>query len=217
MFAAHRVDLAFVRGSLVASRENPEAGATPVLTDYKIARSSRRCTKLDRPLKPGEWFWTVVIEAGDELVRQDVSAEAWTGPPEGSLAHWKNRMPSSDQRRLKLAPDAVLVDLLHQLADDLPRQELRYLLTLLLLRRRLVRPIPSHHESSHDPSDTDHLDDAADDQTTGERAAAVKEKCLHLEVVADGTSVSVVECDISPELAAKLQSELVDLLYCEAE
>ncbi|XZE54868.1 hypothetical protein SH139x_000849 [Planctomycetaceae bacterium SH139] len=52
--------------------------------------------------------------ADDSLVRIDISAQAWNGPPEGTVGWWKSRMPEAGQRKLKLAPDALLVDLLKQ-------------------------------------------------------------------------------------------------------
>ncbi len=159
-----------------------------MLTDYKISRSLRRCARLDRPFKPGEVYWTVVTEDNDELKREDFAAEAWQGPPEGCLAYWKNQMPAGLQRKLKLAPDSVLIDLLLQLGEDPSKQPIRFLLALLLVRRRIARQIP------HDQPDV-----------------------IQLEVPPEDQKVAVTICEISPDLAQKLQTELVNLFYCEAD
>lgn len=167
-----------------------------MLPDFKVSRCSRRCHAQDRPLRPGEAFFSVVIEAEDgELKRRDYSAEAWKEPPEGALGWWKAKMPEAGQRKLVLAPDAVLVDLLRQLAADAERAELAYLLSLLLLRRRVIRPA----------------------EATSAEANEVADEKMLLEVVADGQQIEITECTIQPAGAAKLRDELYELLYCEAE
>ena len=61
-----------------------------MLGEYKVSRCSRQCHALQRPLREGEWYYSVVLESGDEYVRQDFSAESWQGPPEGTIGWWKN-------------------------------------------------------------------------------------------------------------------------------
>lgn len=90
-----------------------------VQAEYKLGRCTRRCSVEDRPLQPGEIYYSVVEAAADadddeNLVRRDISAHAWNGPPEGNLGWWKNRMPEAGSKKLKLAPDAVLIDLLRR-------------------------------------------------------------------------------------------------------
>ena len=143
-------------------------------------------------MRPGEWFYSVVIEdeQGD-LTRRDFSQEAWTEPPEGTLGWWKGRMPQSGARKLVLAPDPVLIDLLRRLSTDPDRGELAYLLALLLMRRRVIRPL--------------------------EGSAAGEPGVLAMETVADAARLDVTECQIRPADAARLRDELNELLYCEAE
>ena len=86
--------------------------------DYEIHRSTRHCAKTGRELKPGETFYSVLNAAGAELVREDFSAEAWEGPPEGAIGWWKSHVPSPDARKLHWAPNDVMLDLFEQLADD---------------------------------------------------------------------------------------------------
>lgn len=163
-----------------------------MLQDYKVGRCSRRCFAQDRPLRPGEWFYSVVIEDDQgDLTRRDYSQEAWTEPPEAALGWWKGRMPQSGTRKLVLAPDAVLIDLLRQLKGDPERGELAYLMALLLLRRRVVRPL--------------------------EGRAASEPGVLAVETIADGARLDVTEREIRPADAVRLRDELNELLYCEAE
>jgi len=108
--------------------------------DYEIQRCSRHCAVTQRELAPGEVFYSALFSEGSELVRRDYAAEAWTGPPEGVVGWWKSQMPEPNAKKTRLAPNEVILQLFDQLADQPDRADMRYVLALLLLRRRVVRP-----------------------------------------------------------------------------
>lgn len=170
-----------------------------MLSEYKVGRSTRRCWQLDRLLNPGEWYYSVVSEDDEEgaLIRRDYSAEAWQGPPEGALGWWKCRMPEAGAKKMKLAPDAVLLDLLRQTAGDAAEEPssgpIRFLLALLLMRRRVIRPIEA---------------------ASRESGAA---ETMEVEVIGDGSTIRIQHCDIHPSQAHALGEQLSELLYCEAD
>jgi len=167
-----------------------------MLGEYKVNRCTRKCFALDRPLREGEWYYSVVIEdeGNEDFLRRDYSAEAWKEPPEGTIGWWKNRMPTADEKKMVLAPPEVLIDLLRQMEQFPERAKSRYLLALMLMRKKLVRPV--------DIED----DDDADSKTT-----------LRVEVVSDGNSIDIPVCEIGRSESDKLRDELNELLYCEAE
>ena len=176
-----------------------------MLGEYKVGRCSRQCYAEKRPLKEGEWYYSVVLAADDDYERRDYSADAWEGPPEGTLGHWKCRMPISGEKKLVLAPRAVLVDLLRQM-EDMPEQaKTRFLLALILLRRRFVRLRKPPAQSETPDLETPDLE-----------AEAATVKWMHLEVVEDGSTIKVAECDIAKSETETLSDALTELLYCEA-
>ena len=164
-----------------------------MLGEYKVNRCTRQCHALDRPLREGEWYYSVVLESGDEYIRRDYSAESWQGPPEGSIGWWKSRMPTSDEKKMVLAPPEVLIDLLRQMEQFPERAKSRYLLALMLMRRKIVRPALASDESP------------------------VSKDVLRVEVVADGSTIDVPICEITRSESESLRDELNELLYCEAE
>ncbi len=200
-----------------------------VLADFKVGRCSRRCYAENRPLEPGETFYSVVLPTEDgELQRRDYSARAWTEPPEGALGWWKGRIPEAGKQKLVLAPNPVLVEILRQLATNEERAELAYLLALLLMRRRVVRPVdqseienplaPPVAELAPEaelPPEEDVADELVDPTPAGKPSAP--QKYLTVEVLADGEQIQVPECEIQATAAASLRDELNELLYCEAE
>jgi hypothetical protein len=164
-----------------------------MLGEYKVSRCTRQCHALQRPLREAEWYYSVVLESGDEYVRHDYSAEGWKGPPEGTIGWWKSRMPTPDDKKMVLAPAEVLVDLLRQMERFPEKEKSRYLLALMLMRRKIVRPA----SSSEDPPD--------------------RQELLRVEVVADGSVIDVPVCKIHRSQSDALRAELDELLYCEAE
>lgn len=107
--------------------------------DYQIQRCTRRCAVTDRELKPGETFYAVLVVEGATLARHDYSPESWQGPPEGAVGWWKSQVPSPDAHRMHWAPNDVMLDFFDELEQQPERQDIRYVLALLLVRRRVMR------------------------------------------------------------------------------
>ena len=110
-----------------------------MLLDFEVQRCTRRCAATDRALEPGDVCYSVLEMNGADVVRKDFCAEAWNGPPEAAFGWWRSRMPEPTAKKIKLAPNDVLLELFDQLADRPDQQDLRYVLTLLLVRRRVLR------------------------------------------------------------------------------
>jgi hypothetical protein len=107
--------------------------------DFEIQRSTRRCAATDRALEPGEAFFSVLEGRGADVVRTDFSCEAWQGPPEGAIGWWIGRVPEAAAKKVKLAPNEVLLQLFDQLGEQAENEDMRYVLALLLVRRRVLR------------------------------------------------------------------------------
>lgn len=117
--------------------------------DYTLHRPQSACSRTGRPFVPGEEFFSALVRGLGGLARLDVSADAWDGPPEGTIAWWKSRHLSPGQAGPVLAPVDVLLDALEALEDQPDDAPLRYLLALQLVRRRVLR-LEAPGESSHD-------------------------------------------------------------------
>jgi hypothetical protein len=81
----------------------------------------------------------VLLTDGSELKRCDYSVAAWQGPPPGAVGWWKSQMPDQNARRAHWAPNDVLLSFFDELADQPDKQDMRYVLALLLVRRRVMR------------------------------------------------------------------------------
>ena len=107
--------------------------------EYDRAHCTRRCTETGRELRPGESFYSALMLDGANLVRHDYSLEAWHGPPPQAIGWWKSQLPLREGVQLHWAPNDVMLDLLDQMAGDPAKAEMRYVLALLLVRRRVCR------------------------------------------------------------------------------
>ena len=110
-----------------------------MLMDYEVQRCSRKCFASGRELAPGETFYSVLLSEGADVVRRDFSVEAWSGAPNDAIGWWKSQVPTGDPRKLHWAPNDVMLDLFEKLADQPERFDFRYVLSLLLIRRKVLR------------------------------------------------------------------------------
>ncbi len=109
------------------------------MMDYEVQRCTRHCAKTGRELSPGETIYTTLVTEGGRVQRLDYAAEAWNGPPEGILGWWKSRLPARDAKKLHWAPNDVMLELLAELEGRPEKSDFRYVLSLLLVRRRVLR------------------------------------------------------------------------------
>jgi len=107
--------------------------------DYEVQRSTRHCTATGREFAPGESYYSVLVAEGAELKRYDYAADAWQGPPESAVGWWKSQIPDHTATRKRWAPNDVMLHFWDELAEQPDRQDMRYVLTLLLIRRRVFR------------------------------------------------------------------------------
>jgi hypothetical protein len=108
------------------------------MIDYQIQPNTRRCAATGRELQPGEKFYSVLLDDGGKFVRQDFASEAWQGPPEKAFSFWSGRVPAAESSRRPRIDDDLLVDCFQRLdgQDDPSRVNFRYVVALLLMRRR---------------------------------------------------------------------------------
>ncbi len=109
------------------------------MIDFDVQRCSRKCVKTERELQPGEVYYSALVSEGTHVKRLDFAADAWEQPPDGAVAWWKSQMPGAGAKRAHWAPNDVLLEYFQLLEGDSTKADVRYVLALLLVRRRIVR------------------------------------------------------------------------------
>ncbi|QDU71310.1 hypothetical protein [Mucisphaera calidilacus] len=123
---------------------------------YELPRATGSCASTGRAFEPGEPYFAALVETETSaepsskpaapslgFARVDVSAEAWDSGyrPERLFSFWKTTQPEPNAKKSPWADDSVLLDLLERLADteDRKRLALRHVITLVLMRKKLLR------------------------------------------------------------------------------
>lgn len=110
--------------------------------EYNISRPAGTCGECGKQLQVGDEFVTVVRDADDELSRNDYCMSCWKNPPQGRdvLGVWHSKIPPKQEKKRLFVDDDLLVNLFTRLegADDPSRINLRFVLALVLMRKRLL-------------------------------------------------------------------------------
>ncbi len=113
------------------------------MEDYSIQNSGTgECCITHRPFRPGEEFAAVLFEVNGNFVKKEYSLEAWKEQkPENFHAMWISRMPipQSAPKRSRTAVNDVLLAMFDQLRFQCEAPDKLYVLSLLLVRRRIMR------------------------------------------------------------------------------
>jgi hypothetical protein len=111
------------------------------MTEYQIQPNTRRCAATGRELRPGERYFTALVDSAGQFIRQDYSAEAWQGPPAGAFSFWSGRVPTDQDNRKPHFDDDMLVECFERLEGQKEpnRLSFRYVVALLLMRRKRFR------------------------------------------------------------------------------
>lgn len=107
--------------------------------DLKLHRPRGVCARTGRAFSAGEPFYSALVRHAGALERVDCTAEAWQGPPEGTLAWWRSLYTAKESAGAMLAPPDVLLDVLEELDGRPDDAALRYLIALELVRRRVLK------------------------------------------------------------------------------
>ena len=119
------------------------------MLDFDVQPRSRKCSQTDQPFEAGEAFYSVLLADGAEIVRHDFSARAWEGPPEDAIGWWKSEVPDHSAGKIHWAPNDVMLHYFEQIAGNPTKEDVRYVLTLLMIRRRILRLEESDDDTAH--------------------------------------------------------------------
>jgi hypothetical protein len=111
------------------------------MTDFEVSRAAGQCGTCGRAFTEGEEFISVVLEVKEGFERRDVCAGCWKEPPPEAVCFFKTRLAKKEKAKRTFVDDGVLVDFFLRLADaeEPHKQRFRFVLSLILLRKRLVK------------------------------------------------------------------------------
>jgi len=115
---------------------------------FDLGRFSGQCAHTGNVIAAGDVFIAALVEGADEtgkpmLRRADFSHGAWESGarPERLMCFWRSTAPQAGERRTMLVDDETLLEMVQRdEADADPRRRaFRWILALVLLRRKMLR------------------------------------------------------------------------------
>jgi len=118
------------------------------MTEYQIQPNTRRCAATGRELRPGEKFYTALLEEGGRFLRKDYGNDAWQGPPPGAFSFWSGRVPAADGDRRQGIDKDMLAECFQRLEGEAEpaKVNFRFVVALLLMRRKRFKFEEAHVE-----------------------------------------------------------------------
>lgn len=116
--------------------------------EVEYQRCTRRCAVTGRELSAGETIYSALVQDGGQITRLDYAEDQWQGAPEGTVGFWKSQIPDANTAKQHWAPNDVMLHYFEQLNENEGQQDVRYVLGLLMIRRRILR----HEETQTDES-----------------------------------------------------------------
>ena len=122
--------------------------------NWNIGSNDDRCAACQKQIPPATACWAVLCENPPEARRQNgvlfyrrnYCEACWQSHPAGAapqnaFSHWKTAVPEPNRKPKLLVDDHVLIDLFTRLGgqDDLAGLRFRFVLALLLMRKRILR------------------------------------------------------------------------------
>ncbi|MSR32210.1 MAG: hypothetical protein EXR99_11960 [Gemmataceae bacterium] len=119
------------------------------MVEYEIGPNSRKCIISGRELLTGEMVYSVLVEEEGKFRRRDYSAECWQGPPENAFSHWNALLADPKRKQETVLDENMLMDCFERLEGeaDVKQQNFRYILGLMLARKKKLRLISSQEVS----------------------------------------------------------------------
>lgn len=118
--------------------------------DWNIRMRAEACDATGKPFAEGEPFHTALYREGDGFLRRDLCEEAWKGlaaDPQAAtpFSSWRSKFeppaPPAPEALPKDDAEGMLRRLLE--SNDPTHANTRYLLAVMLERKRILRPQPS--------------------------------------------------------------------------
>lgn len=125
---------------------------------YELGRHADRCAFSGDALGPGDRYIACLVERDGEdgLDRVDVGLPAWEAGrrPDRLFAFWTARIAQPDEKPRLFVDDDSLIGIFDQLAsaDDPKRLAFRYVLALVLVRKRLIRQVGTRPAKGDTPA-----------------------------------------------------------------
>jgi hypothetical protein len=115
--------------------------------DWEIKSRAHQCSRTGREFAEGEFFYTILVRDGEGFRREDMSEEAWNERNDNiqPFSFWRSKYEPPAPPPPEPLPRDDAEGLLRRLIqeNDPAYANVRYILALMLERKRVLRPLES--------------------------------------------------------------------------
>ena len=111
------------------------------MAEWDIHKPTGVCSGTGRAIEPDEEFIATLVETPQGLERRDYCAEYWIANKPEVYCYWKSVMPKDDRKKKIFVDNDMLLAFFERLATETDEEKInfRFVLTLVLMRKRLVK------------------------------------------------------------------------------
>jgi hypothetical protein len=122
------------------------------MEQWEVQRSQGQCHGTGEPLQPGQEYYAALIDLTDTFERRDYSCDYWDQQLPQVFSYWKTHAPLPNQKKKLFVDNDLLINLFERLADEteLVKINFRFVLTLILMRKRLIKYLDSRQEDQEE-------------------------------------------------------------------
>lgn len=113
--------------------------------DWDIKSRAHRCSRTGQEFSEGDFFYTILVREGEGFRREDMCDEAWSARNDNiePFSFWRSKYeppaPPPPEPLRRDDAEGLLRRLIEK--NDPAHRNARYILALMLERKRLLRPI----------------------------------------------------------------------------
>lgn len=115
--------------------------------DWEIKSRAHQCSRTGREFAEGEFFYTILVREGEGFRREDMCEEAWSERNDNiqPFSFWRSKYEPPAPPPPEPLPRDDAEGLLRRLIqeNDPAHANVRYILALMLERKRVIRPLDS--------------------------------------------------------------------------
>lgn len=116
--------------------------------EWNVGSAGVSCCRCGRMFGEREDYWGALFDEARQFVRREYCLECWKGPEDGAFSFWKARSRQKPAPPRRFVDDEVLLSFFERLceSEDESRRKFRFIMAVLLLRKRLLKETARHHD-----------------------------------------------------------------------
>ncbi len=121
--------------------------------EWYVNRGSRSCFLCERTFPEEEVYFSALYDEDNTFLRKDFCVGCWDKKDVTNVfSYWKTKVPKKPETVQRYANIDVFYDLFNKLENDdnLSRINFRYVLSLYLMRKKILRLISSHTSNGNE-------------------------------------------------------------------